>query len=141
MKSFGLFLIVLFVLAGCNNPAEVTQEEIYTESVMMNISDASEGVRAVDTPNGVDRKFARMLLSLKRYVKLDSTQWVAVKDFAQTLATEMKAIHDGVKSGNLTKEQARVQLKEARKTFVESVTSILTDEQKPRFRRWLHLFW
>lgn len=141
MRSFGLFLVTLFLLAGCTNPVEVTQDEVYTESIMMNISDATEGVRDADTPNGMDRKFGRMLLSLKRYVKLDSTQWIAVKGFAQTLATEMKAIHDGVKKGDLTKEQARVRLREARKTFVESVTGILTNEQKPRFRRWLQLFW
>jgi len=141
MKSIGLLLVVLFVLAGCNSPVEVTQEEIYTESMMMDITDAPEGVRDVDTPNGVDRRFARMLLSLKRFVRLDSTQWVAVKGFALTLANEMKAIHEGVKSGALTREQARLQLREARKTFVESVASILTEEQKPRFRRWLHLFW
>ncbi len=141
MKSIGLLLVILFVLAGCNNPVEVTQEELYTESIMMDISDAPEGVRDVDTPTGPGRKFARMMLSLKRFVGLSEEQWTSVKGFARVLANEVKTVRESFKNGDLSREEAFEQLRTARRTFVGSVKSILTDDQVPLFERWLRRVW
>lgn len=140
MRYFALILIALLVTAGCQNPVEVT-EEVYSENIMMGISDAPEGVRDVDTPTGPRRMFARMLLSLKRHAQLTDDQWTSVKGFAKTLAESIKEIRTGVKDETLSKEEAKVQLKEARETFVTDVTAILTEAQLPKFKRWLHMFW
>lgn len=140
MKYFALFLVFLFVIAGCNNPVEVV-EETHTDTIMMEIGDAPEGVRDVDTPDGPRRHFARMLISLKRFVGLNEEQWANVKEFGKTLAKDIHDIRVKVRKEEITREEARELLKESRETFVKSVTSVLTEEQKPKFRRWLLRFW
>lgn len=148
MKNILFAALVAAVLIGCDNSnpagASVPTDAEYSETSMYKTTTASqtEAVQLQSKNMFHDSlRHGKMLGTLKRHVQLTEAQFESVKVYGKTLFETLKAIRVQVLDSTISKEQARELVIAARAQFIESVKSILTDEQIAKFEEWIVRFW
>ena len=69
-------------------------------------------------------------------LKITDEQRPKIKELHLTAENGFQSIRADKKAGSITKEEAKAKRKEIRKTRKEGVKSVLTDEQKAKYRKW-----
>ena len=81
----------------------------------------------------------RAEIKTKRMVKplkITDEQRPKIKELHLTAENGFQSIRADKKAGSITKEEAKAKRKEIRKTRKEGMKSVLTDEQKAKYRKW-----
>ena len=148
MKNILIAALVAALLIGCDNSnpadASMTTDAEYNETSMYKTTVASqtEAIQLQSQNLFHDSlRHGKMLGTMKRHVQLTEAQFESVKVFGKTLFEELKSIRLQVLDSSITKEQARELVVAARTQFIESVKSILTEEQIAKFEEWIVRFW
>lgn len=148
MKNILFVALIVAVLIGCDNSnpaaASVTTDAEYSETSMYKTTTASETEAVLLHQQHMfhdSLRHGKMLGTLKRHVQLTEAQFESVKVYGKTLFDELKAIRTQVLDSAIAKEQARELVIAARTQFIESVKSILTEEQIGKFEEWIVRFW
>ena len=152
MNKMFFFVAISLLTIGCKDENLIgingANDDFFSENSMLNsVFTTSSNTSSQTTGNSPSvmvhdsTRNHRMWQHLKRYLELTDVQVDSIKIYAGVLKTELIAIRDRVKSGEITREDAKVLVKAARLVFVEDVKSVLTDTQKVKFDRWLVRFW
>ncbi len=151
MKNLFLIFVFALLLAGCkdNSPTQVSMsdEDFFSQESMENsvlqISNSSSTLSHHNSGSIIhdSLRHGNMLLKLKVYLNLSDAQFDSLKVYGKILIDELKAIREKVKTGEITRDEAKVLVKVSRDKFVASFNSVLTDEQKVKFARWATRFW
>ncbi|MHB1049396.1 MAG: hypothetical protein ACYC09_04885 [Bacteroidota bacterium] len=148
MKNILFAALAAAVLIGCDNsnPADASMpaDAEYNETSMYKTTVASqtEAIQLQSKNMFHDSlRHGKMLGTMKRHVQLTEAQFESVKVYGKALFDELKDIRSQVQDSLITKEQARELVIAARAQFIDSVKSILTEEQVAKFEEWIVRFW
>lgn len=134
---YTIIITISLLLISCNSGINGPhfEEEMYNEIVMSELA-TDVSIAKMDTT-----RHHNLVRILTRHLILSERQVISVRGFVSELFTGIKSIREKVKAGEATREEAKLLVKEVRKTFVVSVNSVLTDRQKILFERWLRKAW
>lgn len=146
------FLVSLFV--GCKENTliddTVFEESLYSVGLMENsvtstfnpfAKSTSTNIPSSSTNHYDSTRHLRMLTHLQTYLSLTDTQFVAISAFANTMYEELVAIRAQVDSSFIEKDSAKVLVEIARTKFIDSIKTVLTEEQLVLFDTWVQTFW
>lgn len=142
-----LSLLALFSV-GCekSNPIQTnaTADVAYSEQTMFKATQSTDTqISSTQTvnPEYDSTRHIGMLGMLKFNLGLNNSQMDSIAIFGKTMYDALKEIRTKVHTGQLTKDQARQQVKLVRDAFITSVRTILTAEQVIKFDNWITQFW
>lgn len=138
------FLFVGFLFTSCDN--DVVQEEETIDVSMAAMEAAVFGGNSgqggnLNTLTFSPHQSAAFFRSLNQALRLTSDQSDTIRRLIAEMARSLMDTRMALHTNEIDRAGALLQIRTARRNFVESVLATLNREQKERFSRWLRANW
>jgi len=144
MKKIALLLFFALFIGACSNEAAEEPIESFDFGIAMMEAAVVGGTVQGGSLNqlvfGATQQM-ELIRSLMEALRLTTQQQDQVRGFVRTLTGSLIEIRWDLHTQVINRQEALVKIRTARMTFLESVRSILTDQQKDRFARWVRANW
>jgi hypothetical protein len=144
MKKIALLLFFALFIGACSNEAAEEPIESFDFGIAMMEAAVVGGTVQSGSLNqlvfGATQQM-ELIRSLMEALRLTSQQQDQVRGFVRVLTGSLMEIRWDLHTQAINRQEALVKIRTARMTFLESVRSILTDDQKDRFARWIRANW
>ena len=144
MKKSYLLLLLTLLIGACSQ--EAAEEPIESIDFGMAVMEAAVFGGTVQSGSlnaaafGYNQQM-ELIRSLLNTLRLTSGQQDQLRVYVMTLTASLIQIRWDLYNQEITRQDAVARIRTARSTFLDSVRSILTDQQKERFARWVKANW
>jgi hypothetical protein len=144
MKKIALLLFVALFIGACSNEAAEEPIESFDFGIAMMEAAVTGGTVQSGSLNQLvfgPTQQMELIRSLLSALRLTNDQQDQVRGFVRVLTGSLMEIRWNLHIQEINRQEALVKIRTARMTFLESVRSILTDQQKDRFALWVRANW
>ncbi len=144
MKKISLLLFFALIIGACSNETTEDPIESYDFGIAMMEAAVTGGTVQSGSLNQLvfgPTQQMELIRSLLNALRLTAEQQDQVRGFVRVLTGSLIEIRWDLHTQEITRQEALAKIRTARTAFLESVRSILSDQQKERFARWVRANW